>query len=143
MNLALSVLHSVHECHRCSTSPSISWGCIVMSLEETLRRIERKLEAIEAEMREMKQWIIRNNLTETSLIELPDHLRKTAMGLLKIRQGTAGEVSKYTKRTRAVESGYLNQLERQGLVTSSKEGRRKVFALHSDFAVRSPARDHQ
>jgi predicted transcriptional regulator len=114
-----------------------------MSLEETLRRIERKLEAIEAEMREMKQWIIRNNLTETSLIELPDHLRKTAMGLLKIRQGTAGEVSKYTKRTRAVESGYLNQLERQGLVTSSKEGRRKVFALHSDFAVRSPFRDHQ
>jgi DNA-binding transcriptional ArsR family regulator len=101
-----------------------------MSFEETLRRIERKLEKIESEVGEIRQRMILSSLPEQrSLVLLPDHLRKTALELLKIGQGTASDVGRFTKRTRAVESGYLNQLERQGYVTSFRRGRHKVFSV--------------
>lgn len=104
-----------------------------MSLEETLKRIEKKLEKIETEIMQMRLHLLAGNTTETpSLIELPDHLRKTAMGLLKIKEGTARDVSMNTRRARAVESGYLNQLERQGFVTSFRRGRNKIFSIGSD-----------
>lgn len=105
-----------------------------MTLEETLKRIEQKLMEIETEIKEIKLHMVNNStITTKSLTPLPDHLRKTAMGLLKIGHGTAGDVSRYTKRARAVESGYLNQLERQGFVTSLREGRRKVFSIESNL----------
>ena len=108
-----------------------------MSLEETLKRIEKKLEKIETEIMQMRLHLLAGNTIETpSLIELPDHLRKTAMGLLKIKEGTARDVSRSTKRARAVESGYLNQLERQGFVTSFRRGRSKVFSIGSDQEIK-------
>lgn len=101
-----------------------------MSLEETLRRIEKKLAKIEAEIKEMRHRMLEGmKVNERPLISLPDHLRKTVMGLLKAGQGTASDVSRYTDRARAVESGYLNQLEREGFVRSFRDGRRKVFLL--------------
>ncbi|UCD96827.1 MAG: transcriptional regulator [Candidatus Bathyarchaeota archaeon] len=101
-----------------------------MSLEETLKRIERKLEKIEAEIMQMRMHLLTGDLAETpTLIDLPDHLRKTAIGLMKIKEGTARDVSQSTKRARAVESGYLNQLERQGFVKSFRRGRNKVFSI--------------
>ena len=104
---------------------------LIMSLDETLRRIERQLERMEAEIQELKSQMLEETKAEDRrLVALPDHLRKTALGLLKVGQGTADDVSRYTHRARAVESGYLNQLERQGLVQSRRIGRRKVFSLH-------------
>jgi DNA-binding transcriptional ArsR family regulator len=108
-----------------------------MTLEETMRRIERKLEKIEADINEMKSQLLESTKPNgRPLFALPDHLRKTVVGLLKAGQGTASDVSKLTGRARAVESGYLNQLERQGFVRSFRDGRRKIFSLHENLSDR-------
>ena len=105
-----------------------------MSLEETLKRIEKKLETIEIEIKQIRQHMLENTTTPSQLlIDLPDHLHRTAMGLTKIGRGTASDVSKYTGRARAVESGYLNQLERQGFVRSFRKSRRKIFSIENEF----------
>ncbi|UCB60462.1 MAG: transcriptional regulator [Candidatus Bathyarchaeota archaeon] len=102
-----------------------------MPLEETLHRIEVKLERIEAEINKMRHQLLERSTTmdEKKLISLPDHLRKTAIGLVKVGQGTASDVCRHTSRARAVESSYLNQLEREGYVKSFRKGRQKVFHL--------------
>jgi sugar-specific transcriptional regulator TrmB len=110
---------------------------LAMPLDETIRRIEKKLERIDAEIKELRAQMQENtNPQNGRLLALPDHLRKTAIGLAKIGQGTAGDVSRHTSRARAVESGYLNQLERQGLVRSFREGRRKIFSLEEHLRDR-------
>lgn len=104
------------------------------SIEETLKKIEKKLEMLESEIKEIRKEMREDDIASIkSLVELPDHLRKTAKGLRKIGQGTASDVSKYTGRARAVESGYLNQLERQGYVTSFRKSRQKIFSMGTDF----------
>lgn len=45
-----------------------------------------------------------------TILSLPAHLQKTFTQISKLGKATAGEVSEKTKRARAVESGYLNQL---------------------------------
>ena len=113
-----------------------------MSVEETLKRIEKKLEKIETELKEISKQILEPNLSDPkSLIELPDHLRKTAIGLMRIGQGTASDVSRRTGRARAVESGYLNQLERQGYVTSFRKSRQKFFSIDSESIMHPEIQD--
>lgn len=107
-----------------------------MSVEETLKRIEKKLEKIEIELKEISRQMLEPDIVGSkSLIELPDHLRKTAMGLMRIGQGTASDVSRRTGRARAVESGYLNQLERQGYVRSFRKSRQKFFSIESELTA--------
>ena len=60
---------------------------------------------------------------------LPDHLEKTKRAVETLGQGTASYVAKITKRARAVESGYLCQLERIGLLTSERVGGKKWFRI--------------
>jgi len=111
---------------------------MVMSLEETIRKIERKLERIEEELREMRRQMLESmRIDERTLISLPDHLRKTAIGLMKVGQGTATDVSRYTSRARALESAYLNQLEREGYVKSIRDGRHKIFFLEENIKEES------
>ncbi len=105
-----------------------------MAIEETLKRIEKKLKKIETELMEIKFHIASPDMAEyKSLFSLPDHLRKTALGLMTIEQGTASDVSKNTGRARAVESSYLNQLERQGYVTSFRKNKQKIFSIGDEL----------
>ncbi|MDR0470126.1 MAG: hypothetical protein LBH79_00160 [Nitrososphaerota archaeon] len=53
-------------------------------------------------------------MSETNLISLPDHLRKTYLMVISKGQCAAIQISKLTGRCRAVESSYLNQLARMG-----------------------------
>ena len=53
-------------------------------------------------------------VSETKLISLPDHLRKTYLAVLTKGECTATRVSDITTRSRAIESNYLNQLVRMG-----------------------------
>jgi len=111
-----------------------------LTIEETLKRIEEKLEKIETDIAQIRRQVLETDLKNSkSLIDLPDHLRKTALGLMKIGQGTANDVSKYTTRARAVESDYLNQLERQGFVTSFRRSRQKFFSIGNDLRTNSDA----
>lgn len=62
-----------------------------------------------------------------SLLSLPDHLRKTMLIMQIHPYGTAEEVARETKRARAVESSYLNQLTLMGLLEKERKGRKAFF----------------
>ena len=72
---------------------------------------------------------------------LPDHLEKTKRAIKMLGEATAGGVAKVTKRARAVESGYLCQLERIGILNSERVGRNKLFRIvteHLQIVTESP-----
>jgi hypothetical protein len=53
-------------------------------------------------------------LTESELMSLPDHLRKSYIVVTSQGECDAVQVSNLTGRCRAIESNYLNQLTRMG-----------------------------
>ena len=63
------------------------------------------------------------------LLSLPDHLRKTAMAISGKPSATADEIADVTKRTRAAESDYLNQLVKMGYISKKREGRMVYFQV--------------
>lgn len=67
------------------------------------------------------------------LLQLPDHLRKTLIAVLALKEASASTVAKETGRSRAVESGHLNQLERMGFLKRRKR-RRTIY-----FSARRPS----
>jgi len=73
-----------------------------------------------------------------TLLSLPDHLRKTAVTLCKLEQATADEVAEQTKRARAVESGYLNQLVLMGYVKKERRGRKAYFFVERENEEKEP-----
>lgn len=64
-----------------------------------------------------------------SLLSLPSSLRKTVLIITKIGESTADDISKHTKRNRAIESGYANQLVRLGYLDKKRIGRKVYFQL--------------
>ncbi len=64
-----------------------------------------------------------------TLLSLPDHLRKTATIASRLGRATAKEIADVTKRARAVESGYMNQLVRMGYLKKERSGRRVLFSV--------------
>jgi len=107
---------------------------ILKKINENLERINEKLDKI----MEMQGNSVRR-LTSTvsmedlkvldamTLLSLPDHLRKTAVVVCRLRRATADEVSNETKRARAVESSYLNQLVVMGHMKRERKGRDVYF----------------
>lgn len=67
-----------------------------------------------------------------TLLGLPDHLRKTASIICDKGRITARDVSDLTRRSRAAESGYLNQLVRMGYLRKDRGGRRVYFSVRGD-----------
>src|SRR5665648_519578 len=51
-----------------------------------------------------------------SLLQLPENLRQTVLALYKLGDATAEDISDLTKKQRAVESKYLNDLVRMGYI---------------------------
>ena len=64
-----------------------------------------------------------------TLLSLPDHLRKSAMVICRVNKATADEVAEETKRARAVESSYLNQLVNMGHLKKRRKGRKVYFYI--------------
>ena len=67
----------------------------------------------------------------TTLLSLPDHLRKSALALASLEEATATDLSKETGRVRAVESDYLNQLVSMCLIKKKRKGRYVYFYVES------------
>lgn len=68
-------------------------------------------------------------LDVVTLLSLPDNLRKTAYALSKLGgEATAEQVAKETERTRAIESAYLNQLQRMGYINRKRKGHKVVYS---------------
>jgi len=108
-----------------------SSASILQKIKESLDRLNEKIEVmIEIQkhgQRTPSQEGIPDVLDVMTLLSLPDHLRKTAVTLCKLDQATADEVAEQTKRARAVESGYLNQLVLMGYVKKERRGRKAYF----------------
>jgi DNA-binding transcriptional ArsR family regulator len=68
-----------------------------------------------------------------SLLALPDHQRKTFEAMLKLREATAEQVASETKRARAIESAYLNQLVQMGYLEKKKKGRIAYFSVSEKY----------
>ncbi|WP_394697846.1 winged helix-turn-helix domain-containing protein [uncultured Methanomethylovorans sp.] len=73
-----------------------------------------------------------SGLDVMTLLSLPEHLRTTATVLFESGPATAEEISKITKKERAVESGYLNQLVRMKHVNKYRDGRKVYFCINHD-----------
>jgi len=105
---------------------------LLEKIREHLEQLNEKIDVM-IEIQKHGQRELPENLPETldvmTLLSLPDHLRKTAVSLCKLEKATADEVSKQTKRARAVESGYLNQLVIMGYLKKERQGRRAYFYI--------------
>ncbi len=73
-----------------------------------------------------------DTLDVMTLLSLPDHLRKTAITICRLGKATAEEVAEHTKRARAVESAYLNQLVLMGYLKKERKGRKAYFYVERD-----------
>lgn len=106
---------------------------LLEKIKESLDRLNEKMEVfIEIQRQERKgQDFLVQDLPEAldvmTLLSLPDHLRKTAVSICKLGHATAEEVAEQTKRARAVESGYLNQLVLMGYLKKERKGRKAFF----------------
>jgi DNA-binding transcriptional ArsR family regulator len=106
-------------------------------LLEILTKINENLSQINVRLQNLKTVQTNQHLTVKefevldvmTLLTLPDHLRKTAMILIRLGQATAGEIAEESGRARAVESGYLNQLVVMGYVTKQRRGRDVYFTI--------------
>lgn len=109
---------------------------ILEKIKESLERLNEKMDVFI----DMQKHNPRTNLDQSipdvldvmTLLSLPDHLRKTAVSLCKLGQATADEVAEQTKRARAVESGYLNQLMLMGYVKKERKGRKAYFYVEKE-----------
>jgi predicted transcriptional regulator len=108
---------------------------LLQKIKESLDRLNDKLEVM-IEIQKHGQHTPTEGLPDVldvmTLLSLPDHLRKTAVTLCKLDQATADEVSDQTKRARAVESGYLNQLVLMGYVKKERRGRKAYFYVEKE-----------
>jgi response regulator of citrate/malate metabolism len=103
---------------------------LLEKIRENLELLNEKIDVM-IEIQQHGHRELPENLPEAldvmTLLSLPDHLRKTAVTLCKLEEATADEVSEQTKRARAVESGYLNQLVVMGYLKKERRGRKAYF----------------
>jgi len=104
---------------------------ILEKIRENLERLNEKMEImIELQKhgrREIEPLGSEAPLDVMTLLSMPDHLRKTAMTICRLGRATAEEVAKQTRRARAVESAYLNQLVVMGYLKKERKGRKAYF----------------
>ena len=113
---------------------------LLRKMNRNMELISRKLDRlIEVQQRSPGGPMVRAGATlpddlpldVTTLLSLPDHLRKSALALSSLREATATDLSKETGRVRAVESDYLNQLVSMGLVKKKRKGRDVYFYVET------------
>ena len=63
-------------------------------------------------------------------------LKKTMLVFYKLGKATAEDLSKETKRLRAVESACANQLVRLGYLNKKRSGRKVCFYFGNEFSER-------
>ncbi|MFH1473413.1 MAG: hypothetical protein ABIE55_00830 [Candidatus Aenigmatarchaeota archaeon] len=138
-NSEINFVARCYDCNISSKGPNQEGG-IIKDPDDTYRCIFSKPECREFQNYVTLLKISERERTEKSdieiidekmgimdLLSLPDHLRKTAVTLCKLEKANAEEVAKQTKRARAVESGYLNQLVIMGYLKKERSKRKAYF----------------
>lgn len=109
---------------------------ILEKIRESLDRLNEKMDVFIDIQKQSPRGTLDQSIPDVldvmTLLSLPDHLRKTAVTLCKLGQATADEVAQQTKRARAVESGYLNQLMLMGYVKKERKGRKAYFYVEKE-----------
>lgn len=104
---------------------------VLEKIKENLERLNEKMEVIiELQKHDQKDWaqpLSDAPLDVMTLLSMPDHLRKTAMTVCRAGRATADEIAQQTRRARAVESAYLNQLVLMGYLKKQRKGRKAYF----------------
>ena len=104
---------------------------VLEKIRENLERLNEKMEVMielqKHDKKDLQQLIPDAPLDVMTLLSMPDHLRKTAMTLCRMGRATAEDISQQTKRARAVESAYLNQLVIMGHLKKERVGRKAYF----------------
>jgi len=106
---------------------------ILEKIEENLEKLNEKMEVM-IEIQKNGNGNQRSAptlpdapLDVMTLLSMPDHLRKTAMAICRCGRATAEEIAEQTRRARAVESAYLNQLVFMGYLKKERKGRKAYF----------------
>jgi predicted transcriptional regulator len=106
---------------------------ILEKIEENLEKLNEKMEVM-IEIQKNGNGNQRSAptlpdapLDVMTLLSMPDHLRKTAMAICRCGRATAQEIAEQTRRARAVESAYLNQLVIMGHLKKERKGRKAYF----------------
>ncbi len=106
---------------------------ILEKIEENLEKLNEKMEVM-IEIQKNGNGNQRSAptlpdapLDVMTLLSMPDHLRKTAMAICRCGRATAEEIAEQTRRARAVESAYLNQLVIMGYLKKERKGRKAYF----------------
>ena len=115
------------------------------NISKTLLKVSRNLEALTSKVdlilashkravpagaiaeKTAKNQIPCEALDVMTLLSLPDHLRKTAVTICALRSATAADVAGETRRARAVESNYLNQLVTMKYIQRERKGKKVYF----------------
>lgn len=105
---------------------------ILEKIKENLERLNEKMEVmieIQKNSGTRKENVVLQDasLDVMTLLNMPDHLRKTAMTICRNGRATAEEIADQTSRARAVESAYLNQLVIMGYLKKERKGRKAYF----------------
>jgi DNA-binding transcriptional ArsR family regulator len=90
-------------------------------LETSLYKIEKRVKILEA-----------LSLTYKQVSGLPNHLLTTLITIYKLGPTTASQVADETKKERAVESAYLNQLATMGYLRKERKGKKVHFEINYD-----------
>jgi hypothetical protein len=77
-------------------------------------------------------------VSDTELLQLPDHLRRTYLTVASRGECDATVVSNLTGRCRAVESNYLNQLARMGWLDKRRISKTINFRSVCEKAIGRP-----
>lgn len=107
---------------------------ILEKIRENLEKLNEKIDII-IDVQRAGQ---RNTATPDTaldvmtLLNMPDHLRKTAVVICRKGRATAEEIAEQTGRARAVESAYLNQLVTMGYIKKMRKGRKAYFYIDRD-----------
>jgi hypothetical protein len=109
---------------------------ILEKIRENLERLNEKMEVmIELQKhgrRDVQPIPSEAPLDVMTLLSMPDHLRKTAMTVCRLGRATADEIAQQTRRARAVESAYLNQLVIMGYLKKERQGRKAYFYIEKE-----------
>ena len=108
---------------------------ILEKIKENLEKLNEKMEVmieLQKHGRKERPTLPDASLDVMTLLSMPDHLRKTAMTICRCGRATAEEISQQTKRARAVESAYLNQLVIMGYLKKERKGRKAYFYADKD-----------
>ena len=102
------------------------------NLEKLNDKVEIMIELQKHNRKEVQPTLADAPLDVMTLLSMPDHLRKTAMTICRLGRATADETADQTKRARAVESAYLNQLVNMGHLKKERNGRKAYFFVERE-----------